>query len=451
MSTVEIENFKQERPSHGYVLWRILALSLPIMVGSLAVAGMQITKAGILSFSGAEQALFTLSQVQPGFIFMLAFMESLAIANQVFSSKSVNGWPKRDVLRSTRALSILGVILALFFTMLILGVDFFFAETLPPSAAILPEIAFFILSLIPYMLFELRNAALRGQGKTLLALLPFAVLIIIDLAVTYVGIVHYQLGFQAVLIGNAVGPLVALPLVSILLRRVVSDGDAGDAKNFRKHLIGMVIGVAVPVFFSLFAGSASAIVIFPALSKLGADLSSGFLILIRIRILFIIPAVAVGSAIAIQINQMPERGFGRQKRQLLLVGVLSILAVYGMITAGVFLRGDLLVNMVVPLENAGLHSTTLQMLTALVATFFLIAAGTMLQVILEHLGRGVQVLVTIVLAEAITIGAVFWAMTQPDRLDSILLVMNGTALLAFILFSGIFIRLIQRIGGDHAV
>lgn len=421
---------------------RILAMALPLMVGSLAGAGLHVAKTTILTHQGDTDALFTLSMVQPAFIFMLAFLESLAITNQVFSSKSVNGWARGDVLRSTAIFSRIGLVIALLLAALFWVVAPLTSGLWTVGPQILPQMSLFVLSMVPYLLFEMRNGALRGQGRTGTALLTYLVLIAVDLAVTWIAITRFDLGFSAVLLGNAIGPLVALPLVAVYLRREIGTSARGPSEDFRKHMIGLTIGVAGPVFASMFAGSASAAVIFPAMAALGEDVSSAFLIVVRLRIIFIIPAVALGSAIAIIVNQMPETGHDGERRRTLLVGAIMVLALYGLALAGLHAWTSPVVASIVPSDNPGLANEVLSLVTALLPTFYLIATFTMFQVILEHLGLGLRVLAVTVVSEVATI---VWCLRVLDAgLPGLVMAMNGLAAATFGLMLVMFLLALGR-------
>ncbi|WP_429933059.1 hypothetical protein [Agrobacterium vitis] len=429
---------------------KVLRMTLPLMVGSLTAAGLGVAKVALLAYGDDATALYTLSMVQPGFILMLAFLESLAVSNQVFSARSYKNWPKGDIGRSTRLLSVIGCMLVALVSIAMYG-----AGAVVPKAnvmsPVLPDMALFALSLIPFLLFELRNAALRGQGKTTLALIPFAMLVVVDLVVTSVGVLRFNLGFDAVVIGNVAGPFVALPLVSYLLRREIAGATPSSDGSFRKNIVKMLIGVAAPTFLTTFAGSIAAMVVFPMLAGFGADVVSSFLLVIRIRVLFIIPAIAAGSAISIMINQKADDEHGDGSRRILLHGTAMIAILYVFATAALFMGREILVATVVPAENPSLHLATTGLLTLLILTFFFFAVGTMLQVILEHLGRGPLVLVSTLLTEAVTIGCALFLLRRGEGLPALTLVMTATAGLSLLAYSLFFLRLIKNLGARNAV
>lgn len=426
---------------------RVLMLSLPLMVGSLTAAGQAVAKLGLLTYGNNTEALYTFSLVQPGFILMLAFMESLAIANQVFSSKSFKNWPRGDIQRATRVFSVLGCVLI---SLVALGI--YGAQSVVPEGGamhpILPSMALFVASFLPFFLFETRNAALRGQGRTALALVPFAVLIVVDLGVTAVGILRYDLGFNAILIGNVVGPIVAFPITAYMLKREVGAARPSTDGTFRRNVIRMLIGVAVPTFLTTFAGSIAAMVIFPMLASFGPDAVSSFLLIIRPRVLFIIPAIAAGSAMAIMINKKDD---DEESKRVLAYGATMITLIYVGATAALYLGHQSIVALMVPAENAGLQVATAELLVLLIFTFFLIGVGTMLQVILEHLGKGVLVLVTTLLAEAITIAFAILLLKSGAGLAPLTLIMTAAAAFSMLAFGLFFIRLVKNLEVQNAV
>jgi Na+-driven multidrug efflux pump len=429
---------------------KVLRMTFPLTLGSLTVAAQAIIKVEFLTYSNDGVALYTMSMVQPGFILMLAFLEALTVANQVFSSRSYKVWPKGDIRRSTRLLSLIGSILVG-----LVALAIYAARKLvsPDSSAfpILPNMALFVLSFLPFLLFELRNAALRGQGRTTLALLPLAMLVIVDLAVTGVGVMHFNLGFNAVLLGNVAGPLAALPLTSYLLRHEIGQAVPSTDGSFKENIVRMLFGVAAPTFLTTFAGSIAAMVIFPMLAGFGADVVSSFLLIIRIRVLFIIPAISAGSAIAIMINKRSDDEHGRESKRILIYGTALVALIYAVATTALYLGHEWIVDLVVPGNNPSLHVATSALFVLLILTFFLLAVATMLQVVLEHLGRGALVLVTTLLTEAFTISGALLLLNQGQGLPALTMIMTATATISLLAYSLFFLRLAKNLGARHAV
>lgn len=429
---------------------KVLMLALPLMVGSLFAAGQSVIKLSLLTYGNDPDALYTMAMVTPGFILMLAFMESLAIANQVFSSKSFKDWPRGDVFRSTKVLSLLGAVLI---TLIAAGI--YGAQNVVPADhviyPVLPDMSLFLLSFVPFFLFEVRNAALRGQGRTALALIPFAVLIVVDLGVTTAGIMIYDMGFEAVLLGNVVGAVVAFPVISYLLKREIGDAAPSTDGTFKRNILRMIIGVAAPIFMTTFAGSIAAAVIFPMLANLDKDAASAFLMIIRLRVLFMIPAIASGSAIAIIINKEGKAADFEETRRVLIHGTTVIALIYAIATALLYVFHDVALGPFIAGEDSALEAIATALLFQLILTFFFFAVGTMLQVILEHLGWGVMVLLATIAAEAITIGLALLLLQQGGDLTALMQVMNIVAGLSMLAFFAFFLRMMKTLEATRAV
>jgi len=438
-------------PNAMQTLSRILVLAIPFAFGALITSALNLGKVALLARAPDTGALHILSLQQPSFILALAMMEALAITAQVFSARSRNNWPRRGTLRAVHRLSLTGIML--FGTVAAAG--YAVAQTVPVSdpeiSTILTYFPLFILSLVLYVVFDIYYGALRGQGKVMLGLLPFIGLVAIDLGATYLLVAEFGWGFEAVLVGNLAGPALMLPIIAWLLRREMRGGaeDSPDAP-FRIRMRQLQIGVGIPVFSSIMVGFISAAVVFPLLAKYGEENASAFFVLLRYRIAFMIPAIAIGSAIAILVNQMAEEGQGRQRLRYLCIGVPTMLFGYGVATF--FLpQWSAPLDLLVPSQSADLRAATDAMFAKLLITFFLVSAAVMLQVILEQLGRGVHVLVIIFLVESATCAGVVWAATQGAGMTLILDILIGAAALSLALFAVQFLILLRKTGSEHAL
>lgn len=437
-------------PSTGRALGHILILAIPFALGAAVTSVLNLGKIALLSRVADTGALTALSLLQPAFVLILAVMEGLAITNQVFSARSRKAWPRRGVLRASRRLSVVGLIVLTgiaalsYLARYLIPAD---AVGLMQTVELLPG---FVLSLTLFTVFDIYFGAMRGQGKILLGLLPFAGLVAIDLAVTYLLVADYGLGFEAVLLGNLAGAGAMLPVIIWLLHREVKDGAESPDEPFRIRLRQLQIGVGLPVFSSLVVGFVSAAVAFPLLARLGQDVVAAFFVVLRYRIAFMIPAIAIGSAIAILVNQAAEEGEGRTRLRYLVIGVPVMLLLYVGATLALP-HWSFMLDLLVPAEASALRGATQGMLELLLVTFFLVAGGAMLQVILEQLGRGGQVLAITVLTEFGTCAALVWVTTEGATVGRISQVLIGFAALSFGLLTLQFLLLLRKMRSADAV
>jgi Na+-driven multidrug efflux pump len=430
-------------PSMVQVLIKIMAIAIPFALGAAVTSSLNLGKVALLSRAPDTGALHELSLLQPSFVLILAIMEGLAITNQVFSAKSRNNWPRRGVLRASRRLSIVGVIVFVAVAAIGYAVPQFIEINDPILAQTVDLFPLFVLSMILFAVFDIYFGAMRGQGRIMLGLLPFVGLVVIDLTVTYVLVSQYGWGFEAVLLGNLVGAGLMLPVIMWLLKREVADGEDSPDQPFRIRMRQLQIGVGIPVFSSLVVGFISASVAFPILAKLGQEQVSAFFVILRYRIAFMIPAIAIGSAIAILVNQAAEEEGDKSRLSFLSIGVPVMLVLYIGATLGLSQWSGIL-NLLVPVDaDAALRSATETMFSLLLVTFFLVSGSAMLQVILEQLGRGGQVFAITVVIELGTCGVLVWAMQDSATVSDIATIFNGFALLGFVLF-GLQMLLLMR-------
>ncbi|MBT9386232.1 hypothetical protein KM176_20345 [Pseudooceanicola sp. CBS1P-1] len=454
MSSVDAPTLTPAKmPSIPGVLGQIFALAIPFALGAAITSALNLGKIALLARAPDTGALQVLSLLQPAFILILAMMEALAITNQVFSARSRHAWPRRGVRRATLRLGGTGIVIFLGVAAAGQALALLWPTTDPTLRTMLDHAAPFVLSMIPFVLFDICYGALRGQGKVLAGLLPFAALVAVDLAVTWTLVSRFGWGFEAVLAGNVTGALLMLPVIALLLWRATRHADPVPDQPFRIRLKQLQIGVGLPVFSSLVVGFVSSSVIFPLLSHLGQEGASAFLVVLRYRIAFMIPAIAIGSAIAILVNQQAEAGpqaHPRTATRYLCWGIGAMLILYAGATALLPLWPAPL-DLLVPARSQTLHAATEGMFRQLLVTFFLVAASAMFQVILEQLGRGVQVLIIAIVTELGTCAALLWAMTRGADQTAVIAVMIGFAALGFVLLAGQVVVLMRRMGGPDAV
>ncbi|QBF29662.1 hypothetical protein [Thalassococcus sp. S3] len=441
---------RAEAPSALQTLGRILTLAIPFAVGAAVTSALNLGKIAMLARVPDTGALHILSLLQPSFILILAIMEGLAITNQVFSARSRHNWPARGVLRASRQLSIVGLVIFAVVAGIGYGLSEYAPINDPTIQTTLQYFPLFVLSMGLFVIFDIYYGAMRGQGKVLLGLLPFAALVVIDLSVTYALVTQLGWGFEAVLLGNLAGPALMLPVMIWLLRRETAKGEEVEAEPFRIRLRQLQVRVGLPVFSSIVVGFVSASVVFPLLAKLGQDNASAFFVVLRYRIAFMIPAIAIGSAIAILVNQATEEGQGRTRVRYLAIGVPIMLVLYAAATFALP-KWSAPLDVLVPSQSETLRLATEFMFAKLLITFFLVAATAMYQVILEQLGRGVHVLVITIICEAGTCAAMIWAMQNGADITLVVQILVGFAALSFALFSLQFLLLMRKMGAQDAV
>lgn len=424
-------------------LWSaILSLAWPMMLSAVVAAMLQNGQVWTLGRDcGDSRPLFLLSMLQPYFLLLIAIMEGLAVTNQVFSARSARQWPSKRVWDATLLLAACGVLavslLAFAAHELVGRVPQLIGADMREVWPVLPG---YLLSLVPLLCFEMANSALRGQGATLPGLVLSAAAAVINLAVCYWSSTALRLGFMSVALGNLVAyGTMLLPVYGWLWLRTRT-GERGSAVAFRARLRALALDAGLPVFLTLVVAFASSAVLVPAVAGISGDNSMAFLLVLKLRLLFVIPAVALGSAIAILINQELE-GESMRRRYLLREGLLLTACSYLVLVLLACGLQQTLIDLMS--QHSGVRQAGLHLMQWLLPTFFLTAVTTMLQTLLEQLGRGRQVLVITLLMEA-TLGLAI-LLGLPLGLSWVL----GCMLASAVLYALIFLR--QLLSLHHAL
>ena len=382
-------------------LWSaILGLAWPMMLSAVVAATLQNSQVWTLGRdSGDSRPLILLTMLQPYFLLLIAILEGLAVTNQVFSARSARQWPRKRVWDATLLLAAFGVLVV---SLLAIGAHELVGRVPQLIGAdmreVWPVLPGYLLSLVPLLCFEMANSALRGQGSTVSGLgLSAVAAVVINLAVCYWSSTTLRLCFMSVALGNLVAyGTVLLPVYGCLWLRTRT-GERGSAVAFRARLRALAPDAGLPVFLTLVVAFASSAVVVPAVAGITGDNSIAFLLVLKLRLLFVIPAVALGSAIAILINQGLE-GESTRRLNLLREGLLVIVCSYLMLVLLACGLQQTLIELMS--ERSGVRQAGLHLMQWLLPTFFLTAVTTMLQTLLEQLGRGRRVLVIMLLMEA---------------------------------------------------
>jgi Na+-driven multidrug efflux pump len=420
--------------SRFVVVGRIVSQAVPLAVAACILSALNLGMLAVLSRHGDLDAIYLMSLMQPAFFFVIAVMEGLAVTNQVFSARSKHAWSKRNILISSRSLSVLGIVAIVAVSGLSWGLSKGVATESRSYALIASYLPLALLSMTAFLVFEIYHGALRGRGRALLGLVPFAFAAGLSILCTWVLLREYELGFEAVLIGNFVGPFLMLPLVILLLHREAGTGESMAPADFRSKIHKLIKTVGLPVFSSVIVASIGAAVLFPVLDRFGEDDTSAFLVIVRLRVAFMFPAIAAGSAIAILINQSGRVDDSISGRRYLATGIPLFLCVYALATATLYFNQSIVIGAIVPEQAAPLNIASQEMLYLLLPTFFLIPCSVLVQIILEQVGDGIKVFLLSAAIELLTVFAVIFAVAQDMPLVTICLILSASASFGFICF-----------------
>lgn len=426
------EGVLADTPRFGTTVSRIAAMAWPIMLGSLAMAILHMGQIALLGNHADKQPLLLLSLLMPFFLLFAAFLEAVAVTAQVFSARSRRDWPGRNVLDATLVLAVTGLVIVILLAGAAEAWRRFGGMELPfVRGEVLEVLGPYLLSLAPLVAFETANGALRGQGRTLPGFVLLSAAVVINLGLCYAFVFELGLGFDGVLLANLASALAVAPVTLVILARGLRGRERGPLGQALART-GMLLGVVgAPVFLSLVVSFFSSAVVVDLVAGFGSDYVSGFLIVARLRFFFLIPAIALATALAVLVNQEGGGGPSRHRRALLSQGAAAVVLAYAALTAILYFAREPIVGVIA--ADAALRDATLAVLLVLLPSFFLVGVVVAAQVVLENLGRGVRVLIWTLLLEA---GACAALLTYATTLDDALLILLAAAGAYTVAFTG---------------
>ncbi len=436
--------------------WRwkpILTIAWPMVLVAVVVSVAQNGQIWILGQEQVqgERALYKLSMLQPFYFLFIALLECLTITNQIFSARSVHAWASRKVVNSTLLFALVGSVFLLGLALLSVGFEAQLQPLLGGEAEGLfrDTLPIYLLSLIPLLLLELCNAGLRGQGKTATSMLMISSYILLNLSVCYIAFIHYDLGFKAIIYSNVISTLLVLPVAFIFLCRQVLKGVDHEATLFLSRLKALTMDAGVPIFLSMLVAFVSSAVMFPMLSDLDANYAPGFMIVVKLRSLFIIPAVALASAVAIYVNQNMQSEPKLVLAQLLKQGLVYLTLLYLLLSTGVYLVQQPLVNVLANTPNV--EQAGYFLMALLLPTFFLTSLLAASQTILEQLGHGRQVLLITLVCESAMVATLVASMQWQRSVNTLVIVIIAFNVIYLLWFLREYQSMLKRLGGQDAV
>jgi Na+-driven multidrug efflux pump len=429
----------------------LLKLAWPMIVVAIAVSFSQNIQTAILGHGKETSSIYLLSMLQPFSFLFLAILECLAITNQVFSARSLNMWSRQKVLAATSLLATLGIVIVallsggtalcapLLQTLLPVASNAFYSSALP----------LYFLSMLPFIQLEMCNSALRGQGKSALSMLLVIAYIVLNALICYTGYQVYGLGFNSIIISNALASALLIPVALWLVWRTGRHVEDDRPGAFIPRLSGLLLQVGMPIFASLVVLFFSSLLIFPLIGTLGEQYVAGFLIVTKIRMFIVIPAVACGSALAILINQRLAISSGEELKRLLHRGLAFICIIYLLLTSGIYFTEVSLIKILS--GDRIIQDVSSQILLILLPTFFMTSFVASLQALLEQLEQARRVLVLTVIIELLTVITLLVGWDKFSQLQSIMNLIIVFNVVYFIAFGREYWRLANKIGSENVL
>ncbi|GIJ79434.1 Na+-driven multidrug efflux pump [Micromonospora phaseoli] len=293
---------------------QVLRQATPMVLGDLVGVLVPLVVVALMSRMG-DEALYVRSLFTPIMFVIIALHAGLAVPNQVASALS--GDDSQARIRALAGFARIGAAASVV-VLLTLGLAApAMGRLFGIDPAVQSDFVWFVrwvcLAALLGLGSVLCGATLRGAGRPR----EGAVVLLAAATVEIVGVAALGLpgglglGLWSVPIAIGASGLVGTALGGYLLRRT-GVWRPGTSLAWRPDLVGLLVGVGLPVFGSYVAIFASNFALTWVVSAFGATVVSGFAVAYVVQSVVIVAGVAIGAATAIVANQY--RGIGESHR-----------------------------------------------------------------------------------------------------------------------------------------
>lgn len=322
----------------------ILAVSLPLLLGSLINVCIQFSNTYFMGHASAD-ALYFVSLYIPISFFLLAIVEGISVTNQVVVAKKTGQNTLIEMPAVTFSLAVTGIVtlLALSLFTYLLG-----ESVIPALFAMEPALGAKFVPFLTAMLATsaltipglLLDSTLRGMGRT-----GIAFLLLLAYGAFYVGVLYYLtavrgMDHMAIPYAIASSSLVFLAATFFAVRAATRGKIPVWKFFFHPEAFIMLRYVGVPVGLSHLLIFVSTFFYTRILAPFGVDVVSGFGVAFRIQTFVILPALTFGEGISILMNQKMGAGRAKESLSIFQVGLGLCFALYAFLSLSITLSGS---------------------------------------------------------------------------------------------------------------
>lgn len=330
-------------------LSEVYALAVPIMLSSAISVGSLLVNTRILAAANTDY-LYILAIYLPVSILIIALLEAFqavcfAFSSQAKGSNDMTLFSKRlTVLFSVIAASCLGssALFCLF--------DGYFFEVLKVESKHFETISVFIILGLTTSALSLPSAMLTsvcyvygfGLRLTIIALLTTC----LGFGINWALLNHTELGIYSLFVAQLCTTfLLAAVTINFLRKKDVKLLNFSGFAQF-KPIIKSIAAIAIPVFVSFCFLIFQSGFLNNVLSKFSEDTVSGYGVAYRIQNLILLPAIAIGIALAIRVNILRSINQSERIHSMLKIVLGSLFVIYICLGLGLFLMREFAVGLI---------------------------------------------------------------------------------------------------------
>lgn len=313
----------------------LFQIGLPLFGAALIQVGLQSANTYLMGHVGTD-ALYLVALYIPFSFFVLAVAEAVAITNQVLVARKVGQQKLTEVMRPTFTFIVIGTLCVTFLALAV----WFGRELLGGFLEIHPDnrerfarfVTLMLLSSAAMLPGWVLDSTLRGMGKT-----AKAFILLLGYGATYVLVAFYlvhskQMAEEALPIASFAASGILLLATLLVLRRERLLPPLPAFLRFNVEAPIMLRYVGLPIFLSHLLLFGSTFFYQRILAPFGEEVIAGFGVAFRIQMLVILPALSLGEAVSILMNQ---RMAGKQFAgafEVFKVGLAQVFLLYLVLT-----------------------------------------------------------------------------------------------------------------------
>jgi Na+-driven multidrug efflux pump len=373
-------------PDVGYA--RIVRISAPMVASTGAIIGAQLVVIGLIGRIGGA-ALYVRSLYTPVAFLFLAVTTGLAVTLQVATAQCHGRGQDTQIGRYLGSVVRVGSCLYL-----LLGVALITSTgTLATVLRMTPDrrgtfhefLAAMAGAALLGMLGELCAAVLRGLGRTGTAALVTATYVCCFLGAVVVGGLVLRGGLMAVALGAALAGLAELCVGLTILTR---SGVVGlrALTTWRRGVPRLIAAIGLPVGSTYIVLCVVNLLLLRIIAPAGQHAVAGFSVGYMLQTVVVVPAIGLGSAVSVLMNQSVAAGFTPAARTAFRRGMFLAAGGYAVVTVVIVVVGGRLANLIS--GNPAVAAQAREFISVVGPTFGVMALVLTALTVLEQVGYG---------------------------------------------------------------
>lgn len=367
---------------------RIVRVSAPMVASTAATIGNQLVVIALIGRIG-DAALYVRSLYTPVAFLFLAVTTGLAVTLQVAVAQCRGRGEEAQIGGYLGGFARLGGLLYLLMGVALIGSAGILEAALRTAPDRRGTFSEFLIAMAGAALIgtlgELCGAVLRGLGRTGTAALVTAIYIGCYLSAVVVGGLVLHGGLMAVALSSALASLCEFGVgLSILIRGGVVDMRA--FARWRRDVPRLAVSIGLPVGSSYIALCVVNLLLLRIVAPAGQAAVAGFGIGYMLQTAVIVPAVGLGSAVAVLMNHSVAAGSVQAARTVFRRGMVLAAGGYAVVTAVVVIAGGQIADLMS--GNPAVAAQAREFVSIVGPAFGCMGLGLTALTVLEQVGYG---------------------------------------------------------------